>query len=210
MQSDYDKASDISELSLTTDIKVFRGGLGLNKQTKNAHNSIPVLNKEKKDLKELNSNSHQNREEVEKHEMKKIKDKLEPKESLSPNHGNMNCMLSFRSKKENSFTHIQYNNETEQHNKNDETLTQEIINKLVTLKIHNKPKMEIISENKKSEDDAINKLFLKNTQEEPDKMKRKLKILKLIAHLNVIIITCKLEMMKRKILKLTLIEIKIK
>lgn len=165
MQSTNDRNSDVDDISINTNLKVFNGGLGLNKNqkkesnnnsiNKNEKNKISNYNKEFQDIKE--KNYKENNLNARSKEIKLDKDSLIETEGI----------ISFRSKKISKTE----NDETPNIN----NITNGIINKIDKLN-KNPNKKETrnfinnsINDSNLNEEHTINKIFKLNDEKETEK-----------------------------------------
>jgi hypothetical protein len=152
MDHNYDKTSDLSDISIQTDLKVFQGGLGLNKGGINKNYSTSNTN--------IISNAGNNA---------KLLNNMffNQKPNYENAHGNIHDgLISFRSKKgvnalkgDENFSIVTGNNDE---TVDTITLTKKIIDKIGNLKVTTKKKESTkIANQAMAEDEIINKVFHK-------------------------------------------------
>lgn len=170
MQNTNDRNSDIDDISVNTNLKVFNGGLGLIKNQKREQNYNHQIKNESSKLQKFSKEYHAGKEMILKepnsnYTNTKIKESNLEKENYIEAEG----IISFRSKKVNK------NNEKEESNPDLNLITNGLINKLDRLhqkstKKDSRNKLaSSLNNSNTNEEKTINKIFKLNEERETEK-----------------------------------------
>lgn len=184
---DNDKYSEISDISMQTDIIVFKGGLGLSKgsshqnslgnnNNSNITNNVNIGNNSKKgNSKNINKANMPNVTDLEsQNQQNNNSNSKAHNQTTQSNQIKPNGFLSFRSKKDVQGLNQMLNSVAGSEETVDTTtITKQIIDKLGVLKIPSSKKKADVTH--KAEKEEINKVFIKPVNTEPEETEKEIK-----------------------------------